>query len=305
MHTGAIPVFSATYVYGSNADRPIVLRGFQCTGSEENLLSCPRYSINSATCSHGSDVGVQCPGLDDDNYYNNYNHIIHNISLTPYSYSEIVNVSCATGSVRLADGHHGRVEICYQEQWGTVCDDGWSSTDARVVCNQLGYSPFGITYSLCFSLSCIYLIGLAGAAILTRGQYQAGSGPIFLDNVGCHGTESSLLECYHPGIGVHNCQHDDDVGIECLCMFYNIAMIKILCCHNNVIMKRNLYVAPDNCTHGEVHLLFGSNEREGTVEVCVHGYWGTICDNGWDSRDARVICRQLGYLSLNFGTVLH
>ena len=64
---GAIPIFSATYVYGTNADRPIILRGFQCTGSEENLLSCPRYSISSATCSHGSDVGVQCPGLDDLN----------------------------------------------------------------------------------------------------------------------------------------------------------------------------------------------------------------------------------------------
>ena len=59
-----------------------------------------------------------------------------------------MNASCATGDVRLADGHRdnrGRVEICYQSQWGTVCDDGWSSTDARVVCNQLGYSPFGIT----------------------------------------------------------------------------------------------------------------------------------------------------------------
>ena len=112
-----------------------------------------------------------------------------------------------------------------------------------------------------------------------------------MDDVACRGTESSLLECSHPGIGVHNCQHDDDVGIECLCMFSSIQVIH---CEITII---HTFIAPDNCTHGEVHLLSGSNEREGTVEVCIHGYWGTICDNGWDSRDAGVICRQLGYSS--------
>ena len=57
------------------------------------------------------------------------------------------NVSCSDGDVRLAGGlleNQGRVEICYQNQWGTVCHYSWGDADARVVCRQLGYSPLGL-----------------------------------------------------------------------------------------------------------------------------------------------------------------
>ena len=52
---------------------------------------------------------------------------------------------------------------------------------------------------------------------------------------------------------------------------------------------------PDNCTLGDIRLIFGSNDREGTVEICIDGYWSTVCHNFWDSRDAAVVCRQLGF----------
>lgn len=55
------------------------------------------------------------------------------------------------------------------------------------------------------------------------------------------------------------------------------------------------------CTEGDVRLLFTQR-----VQVCLNSTWGNICNSGWDSRDASVVCRQLGlpYLGIYATSVI-
>ena len=91
----------------------------------------------------------------------------------------------------------GRVEMCYNNEWGTVCDDAWGTNDAAVVCRNLGFSA------------------TSARALTTGFTNGANTQRIWLDQVGCIGSEASLATCQHNAYGVHDCSHIEDAGVTC------------------------------------------------------------------------------------------
>lgn len=87
------------------------------------------------------------------------------------------------------------MEVFINGEWGTICDDRFDIKDAHVICRMLGF-PGAI-------------------AAVREGRFGQGNGKILLDELACSGNESSILQCPHGGAGIHNCKHNEDVGVIC------------------------------------------------------------------------------------------
>ncbi|OPJ81210.1 lysyl oxidase-like protein 3 [Patagioenas fasciata monilis] len=165
--------------------------------------------------------------------------------------------------------NEGRVEVFYNDEWGTICDDDFTLANAHVLCRHLGF---------------VAATGWAHSA-----KYGKGVGRIWLDNLNCAGGEKGVGDCKHRGWGNSDCSHEEDAGI--ICKDERIPGFK----DSNVIEAEQSHVE-------EVRLrpvVSGARRQlpvtEGIVEVRYKDGWAQICDQGWDSRNSRVVCGMMGF----------
>nr|XP_022333493.1 deleted in malignant brain tumors 1 protein-like [Crassostrea virginica] len=136
-----------------------------CKGSEVDLAFCPlNKEWGNETCSHSDDAGVAC-----------------------------YPTALGFHNVRLSDGDdigHGRLEVYYNGNWGSVCLDQWNQNNTNVVCKMLHYNSNGTFF-----------------------QAPQGDAPVLVNSMGCHGDETDVGYCT-ADLKKDNCRQKS-VGVDC------------------------------------------------------------------------------------------
>ncbi|XDA75048.1 hypothetical protein R6Z07F_005275 [Ovis aries] len=165
----------------------------------------------------------------------------------------------------------GQVEMNISGQWRALCASHWSLANANVVCRQLG----------------------CGVAISTPNGAE-GSDQLWKARFHCSGTESFLWKCPVTALGVPDCSHGNRASVICS---GNQTQVLPQCDHfvsEPAGSAASEESAPYCSDSRQLRLVDGGGPCAGRVEILDQGSWGTICDDGWDLDDARVVCRQLG-----------
>ncbi|XP_067882912.1 scavenger receptor cysteine-rich type 1 protein M130-like isoform X1 [Heterodontus francisci] len=186
----SIDYYTQSFGEGSG---PIWLDGMECISHESFLWQCRTEPWGKHNCEHRADAGVVCSEAKV-------------IKEQPHRSKDCFRehgckrvLSQDSGQwLRLFGGKtkcSGRVEILCNNIWGTVCDDSWDMADANVVCRQL---------------SCGHARLAPGGAMFFQGD-----GVIWLDEVKCTGSESSLADCPPSSRAQTDCDHKEDASVIC------------------------------------------------------------------------------------------
>ncbi|XP_042578554.1 scavenger receptor cysteine-rich type 1 protein M130-like, partial [Cyprinus carpio] len=148
--------------------------------------------------------------------------------------AEIINVRLVNGNSPCS----GTVEVLHRGQWGTVCDVGWDLADAAVVCRELDCEE--------------------PVDALSDAHVGLESGPVWMNNAMCAGSESTLKKCGSVIWGFQGVCQSKSAGIIC----------------------------------SGVRLVGGSR-CSGRLEILHDQTWMSVCDSVFDQQDAEVVCREL------------
>ncbi|KAJ1479152.1 hypothetical protein T484DRAFT_1815426, partial [Baffinella frigidus] len=219
------PAFRPTKIWLDGVDctvfRPtkIWLDGVDCTGTEGDAGDCPHGAWDdSAHCNHDEDVGLCCWGFQTGSLGRRE---------SSSSFTNCPRASTEWAKLTDCDKDACRLEIVHDEEWGTVCDDGFEDASAGVVCRSLGFTQGGIARrATAKGKGPIWLDGatllqgsrdplrkgggiarratakgkgpiwLDGGGIARRATTK-GKGPIWLDGVRCRGFEKNMELCPH------------------------------------------------------------------------------------------------------------
>ncbi|CAG2197845.1 unnamed protein product [Mytilus edulis] len=138
----------------------------ECSGKETNIVFCRlKNTFGKINCDHSNDVGVKC-----------------------------TSIPLGLNNIRLALGNSkgdGRLEIKYNNKWGTVCSEDWTLKNSKAVCTMLGYQ------NRTFQTNAI----------------KRNNSAVVLGSLNCMGFENDIGFC-KGGLDKSNCT-DDIVNIDC------------------------------------------------------------------------------------------
>ncbi|XP_056914233.1 lysyl oxidase homolog 3B isoform X2 [Takifugu flavidus] len=281
-------------LYLQRQKNSFLVHSVACTGTEIHLAACPlefRKPNSSVSCEGGTAAVVSCmPGP-----------LFMQSSGLKKKLKTSRNVRLK-GGARLGEG---RVEVLKDSEWGTVCDDRWNLQSASVVCRELGF-------------------GSAREA-LTGARMGQGMGPIYMNEVKCVGQERSIWKCPFKNITSEDCQHTEDAAVRCNVPYMGLessmrlaggrtryeGRVEVLQPDSNGTLSWGLICGETWTTKEamvvcrqlglgyanqglQIRIVGGRSSYEGRVEVQVGSKWGTVCSSGWTTREAMVVCRQLG-----------
>ncbi|KAL8597993.1 hypothetical protein ACOMHN_011418 [Nucella lapillus] len=215
--------------YGQGSGDVLVVES-RCSGTESSLFDCSlrlkgQQGQDTACLSHQYDAAVQC-----------FDRI------------------AISGSSEI---RYGGVEVFTSQQWVAVCDQGFDTNAALVVCGALGYSHG--------RPQCCSALGK-----LTSSSNAMTATTIGLTVTSCRGDESTLLDC--------------QVNLTRTCSSAKYASVL---CSDEPILDRLLEVRPN--WFGRIY------SYAARIEVNRYGIWGPVCYRNWDDRDTNATCHGLGF----------